>query len=56
MMIIQRLEMCLGLLKLVMEFVMVFFDAVGCVINQSHSLLSDNPSYAVNLPYIGLFP
>ncbi|KAL8060520.1 hypothetical protein ABFX02_02G029900 [Erythranthe guttata] len=56
MMIIQRLEMCFGLLKLAMEFVMVFFDAVGCVVNQSHSLLSANPSYVVNVPYIGLFP
>lgn len=54
MMIIQRLELWFGLLKLAVEFVMVLFEAVGCAIDHSNSALATNPNYVV--PYIGLLP
>ncbi|GFQ03853.1 hypothetical protein PHJA_002529100 [Phtheirospermum japonicum] len=56
-MVIHRLEMCLGLLKMAIAFVMDFVEAVGCVINQTNSaLLSANPNYPVSIPYIGILP
>ncbi|PIN14198.1 hypothetical protein CDL12_13175 [Handroanthus impetiginosus] len=53
-MVIQKLEMGLGLLKLAIQLVVVFVEAVGSVINQSNSAVSENPNYAVPVPYMGI--
>ncbi|KAL7082676.1 hypothetical protein ACP275_14G115900 [Erythranthe tilingii] len=52
----QKLEMCIEVLKFAIEFVIVFVEAVGSVINQTSdsSSLSAVPNHTV--PYIGLLP
>lgn len=55
-MVISRIEMCIKLLKLVIEFVVVFIEAVGTVIRQSTMEFPTNPRYIVPAPYIGLLP
>ncbi|KAK4340275.1 hypothetical protein RND71_041737 [Anisodus tanguticus] len=51
-MVIQRLEMCIGMVKLFIEFVVVFVEAVGTVISQNDS----DRDHVSTLPYIGLLP
>ncbi|MFQ6630230.1 hypothetical protein Gotur_006621, partial [Gossypium turneri] len=36
-MVLQRLEICVELMKLAVEFVVVVAEAVGIVIHQNHS-------------------
>ncbi|CDO97131.1 unnamed protein product [Coffea canephora] len=57
-MVIQRLELCIELLNLVIEFVVVFINAVGMVVDQTTSLhlFASNPAYTVPAPYVGLLP
>lgn len=56
-MVIQRLELCIELLKFVIEFVVVFIEAVGTVITESTSqVLSARPAYILPTPYVGLLP
>lgn len=54
-MVIQRLEMCIGMVKFVFEFVFVFIEAVGTVFSQNDSSLVDR-NYVPTVPYIGLLP
>uniref|UniRef100_M1CG44 Uncharacterized protein n=1 Tax=Solanum tuberosum TaxID=4113 RepID=M1CG44_SOLTU len=54
-MVIQRLEMCIEMVKLVFEFFVVFVEAVGTVISQNDSSLIDR-NYDATTPYIGLLP
>ncbi|GKV22724.1 hypothetical protein SLEP1_g32566 [Rubroshorea leprosula] len=56
-MMLQRIEMCLELLKLAVKFVIVVAEAVGLVIQQNStmSLLPGNQSLSA-LPYVGFFP
>ncbi|CAN4112275.1 unnamed protein product [Withania somnifera] len=55
-MVIQRLEICIGMVKLVFEFVIGFIEAVGTVLSQNDSFSSDRNVYVVTTPYIGLLP
>lgn len=41
---------------MVIEFVIVFVEAVGVVINLSNSAVSANPNYALAVPYVGILP
>lgn len=50
-MMIQRLEICVGMVKLAIEFIQVFVKAVGTVISGE-----DQRNYVVQTPYIGLLP
>ncbi|KAL8554410.1 hypothetical protein ACS0TY_002560 [Phlomoides rotata] len=51
-MLIQRLEICFGWLKMVVEFAIVFVEAVGFVINHTNSA---NSNY-IPVPYVGILP
>ncbi|KAK4740073.1 hypothetical protein R3W88_003770 [Solanum pinnatisectum] len=55
-MVIQRLEMCIEMVKLVFEFFVVFVEAVGTVISQNDSSLVDRNYIHATTPYIGLLP
>ncbi|KAF3435685.1 hypothetical protein FNV43_RR22776 [Rhamnella rubrinervis] len=59
-MVIQRLEVCLELLKMAIEFVIVVAEAVGIVFqhNVSPPQLLRSSAYATApvLPFIGLLP
>ena len=55
-MVIQRLEMCISLLKMAVEFVLVFAEAVGLVINHNATALLANSASVgndVSVPFIG---
>ena len=55
-MVIQRLEMCISLLKMAVEFVLVFAEAVGLVVNHNATpLLANSASVGndVSVPFIG---
>ncbi|PIN08290.1 hypothetical protein CDL12_19143 [Handroanthus impetiginosus] len=53
----QKMEMCLLLLKIAVEFVVVFVEAIGSVIIHNDSALSRYPNYAVPyVPFVGLLP
>uniref|UniRef100_M1CG45 Uncharacterized protein n=1 Tax=Solanum tuberosum TaxID=4113 RepID=M1CG45_SOLTU len=54
-MVIQRLEMCIGIMELVFEFIIVFIEAVGTVFSQNHSSPAER-NYVAAVPYIGLLP
>ncbi|KAG5625079.1 hypothetical protein H5410_010297 [Solanum commersonii] len=49
-MVIQRLEVCIEMVKLVFEFFVVFVEAVGTVISQNGSSLVDR-NYDATTPY-----
>uniref|UniRef100_A0A3Q7ET07 Uncharacterized protein n=1 Tax=Solanum lycopersicum TaxID=4081 RepID=A0A3Q7ET07_SOLLC len=51
-MVIQRLEICIGMVKLAFEFVAVFVKAVGSVISAEE----EERNYVAQTPYIGLLP
>lgn len=59
-MMIQRLEICVELVKLAIEFVMVVAEAVGLVIHESSAVparsLAGNRSFSASLPYVGFIP
>lgn len=52
-MVIQRLEIYIGLLKMVFQFMIDFVGAVGFVVNQTNSAASD---YPIQVPYVGILP
>lgn len=52
-MVVQRLEICIELLKMVIQFVIDFVGAVGSVVNQTNSAVSD---YPIQVPYVGILP
>ncbi|PON78916.1 hypothetical protein PanWU01x14_014170 [Parasponia andersonii] len=62
-MVIQRLEMCIEMVKMAIEFVIVVAEAVGVVIQQNSSS-SPQPLRSTNsalqssayLPFIGFLP
>ncbi|KAG2705503.1 hypothetical protein I3843_05G049600 [Carya illinoinensis] len=62
-MVIQRLEMCMELIRMAIEFVMVVAEAVGIVIgHQNGTGLPPRPSptsypvYGNLIPFLGLLP
>nr|XP_009772747.1 PREDICTED: uncharacterized protein LOC104223091 [Nicotiana sylvestris] len=58
-MAIQRLEICIEMVKMAIEFVTVFVEAVGTVIckdNSSSSSSSTLESNILPIPYVGLLP
>lgn len=56
-MVIQRLEICIELVKLAIKFVFVVAEAVGIFIQQNMSPdLSTSFATAVPLPHVGFFP
>lgn len=50
-MLIQSLEICVGMVNLAFEFVKVFVKAVGTVVVDE-----DERNYVAQTPYIGLLP
>ncbi|CAN4107639.1 unnamed protein product [Withania somnifera] len=54
-MVIQRLGICIGMVKLVFEFIVIFIEAVGIVISQNDSSSAER-NYVSIVPYIGLLP
>ncbi|XP_048337162.1 uncharacterized protein LOC107411246 [Ziziphus jujuba] len=56
-MVIQRIEMCVELLKMAIEFVIVVAEAVGIVIHQNMSpAFIRSSAYPTPLPFIGFYP
>nr|XP_009786559.1 PREDICTED: uncharacterized protein LOC104234657 [Nicotiana sylvestris] len=60
-MVIQKLEMCIEMVKLLIEFAVVFVEAVGTVVCQSRSFLqllssTESSNYVILAPYVGLLP
>ncbi|KAJ0493890.1 hypothetical protein HanRHA438_Chr12g0559341 [Helianthus annuus] len=55
-MMIQKVEMCMQLLKLAYEFVMVFIGAVDYVLQQANQSQSTYSSIRYPHIYIGLLP
>ncbi|KDP38247.1 hypothetical protein JCGZ_04890 [Jatropha curcas] len=58
-MVIQRLEMCMELMKLALDFVFVVAEAIGIVIQQStstHSQSLPNHHFAPAVPFVGFLP
>ncbi|CAN4112274.1 unnamed protein product [Withania somnifera] len=53
-MVIQRLEICIGMVKLVFDFIVLFIEAVDTVISQNDSTSAER-NYRSIVPYIGLF-
>lgn len=51
----QKLEMCIEALKLAIEFLIVFFEAVGSVIHQTRSADHSNTA-PVPAFYAGILP
>ncbi|MBA0682990.1 hypothetical protein Goari_024671, partial [Gossypium aridum] len=53
-MVLQRLEMCVELMKLAVEFVVVVAEAVGIVIHQNHSppVMTASRSFATPVPLV----
>ncbi|KAK2665170.1 hypothetical protein Ddye_003744 [Dipteronia dyeriana] len=57
MLIVQRLGMCIELVKMAIEFVVVVAEAVSVVIHQNVTPQElSNHSYAVAVPFIGFLP
>uniref|UniRef100_A0A1S8ACW1 Uncharacterized protein n=1 Tax=Citrus limon TaxID=2708 RepID=A0A1S8ACW1_CITLI len=58
MMMIQRLEMCIELVKLAIEFVLVVAEAVGAVIhrNESPENISTTTFVIAPAPLVGIIP
>lgn len=55
MVVIQRLEICFGVLKIVVQLMIDFVDAVGVVVDQTNSSLSSNADYPISsVPYVGI--
>ncbi|KAK4740074.1 hypothetical protein R3W88_003771 [Solanum pinnatisectum] len=54
-MVIQRLEMCIGIMELVFEFIIVFIEAVSTVFCQNDTSPAER-NYITAVPYIGLLP
>ncbi|EEF40468.1 conserved hypothetical protein [Ricinus communis] len=54
-MVIQRLEMCVALVKIAMEFVIVVAEAIGVVIQQNTSSSSHLPIHHSSgpVPFVG---
>ncbi|PSS02561.1 PHO85 cyclin-7 like [Actinidia chinensis var. chinensis] len=52
-MVIQRLEMLIEFLKLALEFVFVFVQAMGTVIQECST---NSESSYIHLPYVGILP
>lgn len=56
-MVMQRLEICFGLVKMMVQFMFDFVDAIGFVVNQTNSALSGNGEYPISsVPYVGILP
>ncbi|XVF01190.1 hypothetical protein REPUB_Repub04eG0067200 [Reevesia pubescens] len=57
-MVLHKLEICVELVKLVIEFVMVVVAAVGIVIHQNDRpvVMTVSRSFASPVPFIGFFP
>lgn len=59
-MVIQRLEMCMELLKMAIEFVIVVAEAVGMVIQENMSPNSSaqrfRSHHIPSVPFVGFFP
>ncbi|KAG8497941.1 hypothetical protein CXB51_006654 [Gossypium anomalum] len=57
-MVLQRLEICVELMKLAVDFVVVVAEAVGIVIHQNHSppVMTASRSFATSVPLIGFLP
>lgn len=57
-MLLQRLEICVELLKLAIEFVMVVAEAVGVVIHQNDGApaLTGSRSLGTPVPFVGFLP
>lgn len=54
-MVIQRLEICFGVLKVVVQLMIDFVDAVGVVVDQTNSALTANRDYPISsVPYVGI--
>ncbi|KAI5577131.1 hypothetical protein POPTR_009G107050v4 [Populus trichocarpa] len=56
-MVIQRLEMCIALVKLAMEFIMAVVEAIGIVIQQNGTAAPlANHHYIAPVPFVGFLP
>ncbi|MBA0799196.1 hypothetical protein Gohar_009726 [Gossypium harknessii] len=55
-MVLQRLEICVELMKLAVEFVVVVAEAVGIVIHQNHSppVMTASRPFATPVPLVGV--
>lgn len=58
MMVFQRLEMCIEMVKLAIEFVIVVAEAVGTAIHQNMSPanISTSSLVAAPVPLLGIIP
>ncbi|OAY29431.1 hypothetical protein MANES_15G144200v8 [Manihot esculenta] len=56
-MMFQRLEMCIQLIRLALEFVFIVAEAIGIVIEQdsSHRYIPTQ-TFAVPVPFVGFLP
>lgn len=52
----QKLEMCIEALKLAIEFIIAFFEAVGSVIHQTRSAADHSTTAPVPAFYAGILP
>ncbi|XP_065856875.1 uncharacterized protein [Euphorbia lathyris] len=56
-MMIQRVEMCISLVKLAFEFVVVVAEAVGTVIHENSSNSHHSiHEYSPFIPFVGFLP
>lgn len=56
-MVIQRLEMCIALVKLAMEFFMAVVEAIGMVIQRNGTAAPlANHHYIAPVPFVGFLP
>ncbi|KAM3695151.1 uncharacterized protein LOC142643705 [Castanea sativa] len=56
MMLFQRLEMCIELIRLSVRFVIVVAEAVGVVIQQNGPPPLTFPGYGTSTPFAGFMP
>ncbi|KAK4377259.1 hypothetical protein RND71_003555 [Anisodus tanguticus] len=52
-MVIQKLEICIEMVKMAIEIVIVFVDAVGTVVSKDNSSSSTTHSNILPTPYVG---
>ncbi|KAJ8766630.1 hypothetical protein K2173_001150 [Erythroxylum novogranatense] len=53
---LQRLEMCVTLVRLAMECVIILAQAIGILLEQNRSPQILNRSYVAPVPFIGYLP
>ena len=56
MMLFQRLEMCIELIRLSVRFVIIVAEAVGVVIQQNGPPQLIYPGYGTATPFVGFMP